>query len=63
MARAKQNQAEKVRLHAGRKKGRVREKTWSLLRQTLGTLAGKPQPHGHTQINRNGLNSDVRVNQ
>ena len=27
-----------------------------------GTLAGKPQPHGHTQINRNGLNY-VRVSQ
>ena len=27
------------------------------------TLAGKPQPHGHTQINRNGLNKYVRVSQ
>ena len=27
------------------------------------TLAGKPQPCGHTQINRNGLNSGVRVSQ
>ena len=27
------------------------------------TLAGKPQPHGNTQINRNGLNSDVSVSQ
>ena len=26
------------------------------------TFPGKPQPCGDTQIKRNGLNSDVRVN-
>ena len=26
-------------------------------------LAGNPQIHGHTQINENGLNLDVRVSQ
>ena len=34
----------------------MREKTWSLWRQALGTLAGKPQPHDGAQITRNGLN-------
>ena len=44
-------------------KGGVREKQWSHGRQMLGTLAGKPLSHGHPQMNRNGLNSDLRVTQ
>lgn len=47
--------ARKVRAYAGRKKGRAREKPWSRQRQTLGTLAGKPQPHGDIQNNRDEL--------
>ena len=32
--------------------GGVREKPWSYWRQTLGTLAAKPQPGCNIQINR-----------
>ena len=39
------------------KEGQSREKPWShCWRQTLGTLPGKPQSHGDTQINGYGLN-------
>ena len=42
---------------AWEEEGGVREKPFSLRQsQTLGTLAGKPQPRGDTQINKNGLN-------
>ena len=48
--------AGKARLYAGRKESGVRETPWNCRRLTLETLAGKPQPRGDTQINRNGLN-------
>ena len=46
-----------MEMNAGRKKGRVRETPWSHKREILvTTLAGKPQPCGDTQLNRNRLN-------
>ena len=38
-----------------------REMAWIHWRQTLGILPSKPLPYGDTQINRNGLNQDVRL--
>ena len=32
------------------------ERSHAALPDTDGTLPSKPQPHGNTQINRNGLN-------
>lgn len=41
----------------GGKKGKVREKPCSPARDRHAeTLAGKPQPHGDTEINGDGLN-------
>ena len=47
----------------GERKGGARETPQSPLEKEAGTLAGKPQPRGDTQITRNGLNKDVRVSQ
>ena len=48
---------------AWEEEGGVREKSRSCQRQTLGTLLGKPQPHGDIQINRDDLNQYERVSQ
>ena len=48
---------------AWEEEGRLKEKPWSRQRQTLETLAGNPLSRDDTQINRNGLNLDVRVSQ
>ena len=53
---------EKTKLNAGRKEAAT-ERSHIALLEPNGTLAGKPQPCGNTQININGLNYYVRVSQ
>ena len=47
---------EKAKLNAGRKKVESERSHVVQPETNTGTLAGKPQTHGNTQINRNALN-------
>ena len=46
----------KTKQNAGRKEEELERSHGALPETDVGTLASKPQPHGDTQINRNGLN-------
>ena len=46
----------KSKLNAGRRKAESRERSHVALLEPEGSLPGKPQPHGNTQITKNGLN-------
>ena len=53
--RVEQSQAGKTKLNAGRKKMESVRSHVAPLETDTGTWPGKPQPHGNTQINRDGL--------
>ena len=53
--RAEQSQEGKTKLNAGRKKAESVRSHVALPETDAGTLPGKPQPHGNTQINGYGL--------
>ena len=47
-------------MNAGRKEAEAERSHGAPLETDAGTLASKPQPRGNTQINRYGLNQDVK---
>ena len=52
----------KTKLNAGEREGGVRRSCVAPQETDAGwNIAGKPQPSGDTQINRNGLTKDIRV--
>ena len=53
----------KTELNDGRKKVEAERSHLPYPETDAGTLPSKPQPHSNTQINRSGLNYDVRVSQ
>ena len=62
--RAALRQAEQTEWNAGRKKGRVETPWISCLETDAGqNLAGKPQSCGKAQVDGNGLNWDVGIDQ